>query len=428
MSAIYDTLKGSSATLKNQGSLSDLANEVFKILQSRGKLPKIGRVVNIKLHDNPQTKFVEQGAIEFEEVGGGSLGLGLNTARPLDPNIRKYPVKDELVYIIGMPGQGLQTNSNSITYYYISNIGMWNNPNYNGFPKDPERQDPNLNKNIQTITAGLPSKATATPITTQQTGTFREKGNIHPLSYYEGDVNIEGRWGNSIRLGSTIKQGARIIFPPKQLTGSLGDPLVMIRNGQNPNNTENFSTVDENFEQDLASIYLTSTQQIPLNIGTGLLQTYNSGSAPEPPAIYAKPQIALNSGRILLNAGTVEGSILLFGSKTIGLQSNKTINIKAESDIILEGSTVKITSNATSPAAKGDELVSLLTILIQQLNEFMIVCKDITYEKYNPNTGKSEAERIEGITTMASSISSKLFPKLIAQLPNIVSNKLLLPK
>ena len=35
-------------------------------------------------------------------------------------------------------------------------------------------------------------------------GSFVEKTNIHPLLPFAGDNIYEGRWGNSIRFGSTV--------------------------------------------------------------------------------------------------------------------------------------------------------------------------------------------------------------------------------
>jgi len=161
MSAIFDTLRESTTSI-SQASLYELANQVFDVLSSTGRLPRVGRVKSIQLQDDPNTRYVDQGIIEFTEVNGTSAlsERFVNRARPLDPNIRKYPVEDELVYIIGMPGQGLQTDKASITYYYISNIGIWNNPHYNGFPQDPDKLSPGQSKNLETILAGSPNKST----------------------------------------------------------------------------------------------------------------------------------------------------------------------------------------------------------------------------------------------------------------------------
>ena len=47
------------------------------------------------------------------------------------------------------------------------------------------------------------------PISPTQ-ATFVEKSNIHPLLPFAGDIIHQGRWGNSIRFGSTAKSANTI--------------------------------------------------------------------------------------------------------------------------------------------------------------------------------------------------------------------------
>jgi hypothetical protein len=74
---------------------------------------------------------------------------------------------------------------------------------------------------------------------------------------------LEGRFGNSIRFGST--NASSEISNPNNWSdsGNTGDPITIIRNGQSTNLDEKgwLPTV-ENINSDASSIYLTSNQRI----------------------------------------------------------------------------------------------------------------------------------------------------------------------
>ena len=59
---------------------------------------------------------------------------------------------------------------------------------------------------------------------------FKEIENVRPLQPYLGDIMLEGRYGQSIRFGSTIS-GSRV---PNNWSneGQAGNPITIIRNGQ----------------------------------------------------------------------------------------------------------------------------------------------------------------------------------------------------
>ena len=94
---------------------------------------------------------------------------------------------------------------------------------------------------------------------------FQEALNIKPLLPYEGDYIIEGRFGNSIRLGST-NIGEDIPDENNNnwsSTGNTGDPITIIRNGQsNELDDKGWVPTIEDINDDLTSLYLTSNQQL----------------------------------------------------------------------------------------------------------------------------------------------------------------------
>ena len=100
---------------------------------------------------------------------------------------------------------------------------------------------------------------------------FNEQLDIKPLLPYEGDTIFEGRYGNTIRLGSTSKENNssnKQVIPTENKNrwsneGTTGDPIIIIRNGQTEEtNDKGWQHILEDIDFDDSSIYLTSNQQI----------------------------------------------------------------------------------------------------------------------------------------------------------------------
>jgi hypothetical protein len=104
--------------------------------------------------------------------------------------------------------------------------------------------------------------------------TFEEKDFLKPLRPFEGDNILEGRFGNSIRLGSTSKG-----LNKWSLNGKNSDPIIIIRNGQFNNiNDSTFIPNVEDINNDDSSIYLTSNQNIyNFEVASKNMMSYNSG-------------------------------------------------------------------------------------------------------------------------------------------------------
>ena len=131
--------------------------------------------------------------------------------------------------------------------------------------------------------------------------TFLESSIIHPLVPFAGDQILEGRFGNSIRLGNTSKIEAEVTNN-WSITGSSGNPITIIRNGQNPEvEPPSWKPITEDINKDLSSVYLTSNQQIPINTG---FKDQSYSNPPVIPTEYNQNQIILNSGRLVFNANS----------------------------------------------------------------------------------------------------------------------------
>jgi len=207
----------------------------------------------------------------FNKVGGwGNIGLiefkplykNIDTdksflyAYPLFSNIKTFPIKEEIVIIISSPTDELNNNDNASGYYYIPTpINIWNSIHHNAFPNitvyDSLKKDLELGK------------------------TFIEQNNIKNLLPEEGDLLLEGRFGNSIRFSHTT--------PNKKQNnnswsseGNSKDPILLISNNHNKNiNNEPWVPTQEDINLDGSSIYMCSNQEIPINYSCKNMKSFD---------------------------------------------------------------------------------------------------------------------------------------------------------
>jgi hypothetical protein len=247
------------------------------------------RVKDIVL-DNTHPKFNQYGGwngigtIEFEPININEAGDTINPiALPLVPYLKNYPLVNEIVLLFRLTSRDIFQVNNSTSFYYLNSLSLWNHPHHNAYPnvihttQIPESQQ----KDYQSIEGGSIRRVTdnSTEINLNSPkigGTFIEKNNIHPLLPFAGDIIVEGRFGNSIRFGNTSKSKGEIKNNWSGGSSKNGDPITVIRNGQPDDSIEEgWIPLTENINKDLGSIYLTSTQNIPLNTDTKLIPSYN---------------------------------------------------------------------------------------------------------------------------------------------------------
>lgn len=211
------------------------------------------RVKNILL-SNKQELFkktdgwADLGVIEFKPLYKTS-DSNLNSllrAKPLFSNIKQYPIKEEIVLILNAPSNKLNSNPNSNEFYYFPlPIGIWNSNHHNSIPDIP-----NFNSNPEDLNFGE---------------TFKENEGIKNLLPEEGDILIEGRFGNSIRFSSTTPTKKHNNNPWSD-NGENGKPITIIRNGQYLDKGHPWVPTYEDINNDDSSIYLCSGQDIPIEL------------------------------------------------------------------------------------------------------------------------------------------------------------------
>ncbi len=209
---------------------------------------------------------------------------------------------------------------------------------------------------------------------------FIYKPNIHPILPFAGDNIFEGRFGNSIRLGATSNVTAEITNNWSK-SGVNGSPITILRNGQPPTSqTDGWVPVTEDINVDLSSIYLTSNQQIPLDIAVARKAEGEASTipfsaviskAPISPKSFNQQQVILNSGRLLFNTST--DSILFSSKKSIVLEAIEDVGIKSQNgnvSILSNKGNVSIGQvNASQSAILGDAFMDQFLALLNSLSQ-----------------------------------------------------------
>ena len=353
----------------------------FNVLNSL-KLDTLVNAVRVKsiILNESHPRFVELGewsalgAIEYELVNAstGDKSKKLPVAYPINSLLKTYPLINEIVSLTSAPSTNIYKSTDSERKYYVNIINLWNHPHHNGYPLNPNKLSSTQNKSLDQIQAGSVNVIIDQPIKINLGKTFKEKSNIHPLLPFEGDVIQEGRWGNSIRFGSTVTDSpSPIITNNWSEIGKNGDPITIIRNGQGERTKEGWIPITEDINEDNSSIYLTSTQKVPLKATSTSYTSYNNSTAPDLPNEFSGRQILLNSGRLVFSAGN--DHILLSAAKSINLNSQNSVNIDTKDFIVQSRGNVYLGSyNATEPLLKGNLTVNVLQNLItavKQLND-----------------------------------------------------------
>jgi hypothetical protein len=363
------------------------------------------RVTDIVLDETNKEKFEKYGGwngigtINWEPINTpASKNQVQPTARPFFPQFKNYPLVNELVTLIRMPDSDIGKQDTSEIYYYLNTISIWNHPHHNAYPnifdevKDEEQQ-----ADYQAVEGGSVRRVEdeSTEINLQgdnpSGGTFVEKPNIHPILPFVGDNIFEGRFGNSIRLGSTTKSKG-LYKNNWSENGDDNNPITILRNGQPLDaGDEGWLPIVENINKDLSSIYLTSNQLIPIKAAstnyTGLEES------PEYPNSYKGAQVILNSERVLLNS--TKDSVLISGQKVVSLSANEGIGLSTSGSMSIESGELKLgASSAEQPIILGD---TFLTSLNEVLDGLKGVVDALTTEpslKVTPNLAQTLSQTI----------------------------------
>lgn len=357
---------GISALTQNYSKPTEIANVDKEIVSVR--------VLDIIL-DDTHPDFEKYGGWNgvgtiFYDTIGIPTGLdNINTAYPLFPNQKAYPLINELVPLVFLTSVSDQLDTTRTTAYYLPSINLWNSQHHNALP-DPTTEVAQASlQDYQQAEQGNPRNVRRVEDESTEINLgedFNEKIEIHPLRAYIGDNIFEGRWGNSIRLGSTV-QGKENGWSTE---GENGDPITIIRNGQREGITEdNWVPLPEDINGDKSSIYLTNGQKIPLEISSTDYDSYEENAYPTAPKEFVGNQIILNSGRLVFNAK--DDHIIISGRDSINLKSPAAINIDTSKVIMNSAAIFLGDKDATEPVLLGDQTVAVLADAFREISKWM---------------------------------------------------------
>ena len=199
--------------------------------------------------------------------------------RPANPNIKQIPLIGEHVLIFQGTNEFSNVDKFRRQWYYLPAYSIQSAINENALPGVAKLRYRDINP--------LPNQDN-TPLG----NSFKQKV-VSPLQPYEGDILIEGRFSNSIRLGSTATTGDYTLMP--SWSGNTnGDPIIILSNNHSDLQNKKFTV--ENIKQDGASLYLTSTQTFPnLQLDKPLTKSTSESQ-------YNSHQIIGSADRIILQA------------------------------------------------------------------------------------------------------------------------------
>jgi len=275
----------------------------------------------------PQKK---DGGPDYSFLGGvkgrfvnSELGKNIDSLfdyKPLNPNFQSTPVVGEVVIGVKYLDQR----------FYTTQINLFGNPNFN----TQHGISVGKKKDTLTSTEGITDLPNSDDRGIETGHYFKRADDARRLLPNEGDVIIEGRFGNSIRIGSDIRNE------------NEDSPNMIISVGHTIEGDTKVP-IEEKIDTDGSSIYMTTNQELKPTLGA------ESKLIPSP---YDGKQIFLNSDRIILN--TKEGGDILFSS-------NKNVGVSAVGEVVIEAPTTKIGGvDATEPIVLGDTLESKLNDIL----------------------------------------------------------------
>lgn len=308
--------------------------------------PVFGRVVNVVLDEtsilyDAQGNKLPIGSITYQDINTPvDKEAVLPHAFPLSSAVKHFPFVNEIVVIVTGPTPDFQENSSEVLNYYSSVLNIWGSTHHNALPTQGVDFQFPIGKNIP------------------------ELKDINPLYPFPGDVIVQGRQGQSIRMG-----GYKTEKNPWTEVSNNGKPITIIRNGQIK--TKNgIDSIVEDIDKDVNSIYMMSDHKVPLTPANTKRNSYNT--EPKTADQYKGNQVVINGGRLYFNAK--EESVLISAKESVGLNA-KTLNLDAtdyfcvDAKKILLGEKARTASpSVQQPVVLGKQLENWLGALLDTLS------------------------------------------------------------
>lgn len=261
---------------------------------------KIGTVQRVLLKDDNVNELYC-----IEVLTSNSQGI-FEKVYPADSNIKRIPLVGESVLVFTGLGPEASGGSRRAKQYYFSPTAVQLNVHNNALPKGAITTKSVGGTDTEGAQTGNPNTSGGDEEADLGKG-FTERTDIGSLQPFIGDVLLEGRFGHSLRFGYTPK-GADTTKQPTWSSSTDNDPITILANGRKNGGDYN-KFIIETVDDDLSSIYLTSSQKLQLKTSQTNLGSANAQSA------FSNPSVVITSDRILLNSK--EENVVLSAKKDI---------------------------------------------------------------------------------------------------------------
>lgn len=292
-----------------------------------------------------------------DDAGVTNDGAGLNWALPMDSSVKEFPLLNEVVLVHVITGR----------LFYSRRLNVTNKLAQCAWPalavgSNTEISSANRSQNAVMAAQGGDTYTPQTNEPIKQLGdSFIENPNVQPVRSCEGDSVIYGRYGNLIRLGSSLWSNPDTQNP---------QPNILIVAGQTPvaesstgKTITPYSLVYEDVNENISSIWMVSDEEVRFRSATQNSQATNKANLRSSEITrldphYTGAQIFINSDRLILNSKQNEislfskseinlssiGSITLDSERSVYLTSNVDIILDSMDDILLTGKTISLSA------------------------------------------------------------------------------------
>jgi len=226
---------------------------------------------------------------------------------PIDTNIKRVPILGEQIIVLNSKTADSNSKSAQKRKYYSHIIPVQSNVHNNSLPTANSTNSTTSGGDYGDTSAGNPNSSGGESDADLGDG-FVERTDVGSLQPFLGDVLIEGRFGHSLRFGYSPTE-ADTTEDPSWESSTVEDPITILSNGRKSGGSYN-KFIIESADDDLSSIYLTSSQKISLKTS----QT-NLGMGVDVQSKFDKPSVIITSDRILLDSKS--DYVILSGAKDI---------------------------------------------------------------------------------------------------------------
>jgi hypothetical protein len=374
-------------------------------------IPKVGKVFGVVTTQNTPTEKQYKKAGGINGMGAifyldypncknitGSVDDNFldrcKIAFPLTPWMSSYPALRELVLLTDLMNPSSQLSNTGRGTYYTSNIPIFN---------------------IEQQNSILLSKNESPGVD------YPEVSTLGKMQHFPGDTILQGKQSSAIRFSTT-----KLANRDKNEWSTIGnseDPIVILTNGFSYEKGKKENV--EKINKDLSSIYLTSTQKIPLQ--TDKNDNINNLTNPLKASEYfGHSQVIINSDRVTLNSK--RDNVMIYAKADVEISTKNIINLNADfrahlnSNQVILGAINNPASDTPQPVLLSYKIVEILANLQVTLTELGINLTQATATKEGatmPNLNIAGTSLLDDMIVLAESLSpDQLFSNKVYIAPN----------